>query len=70
MALDPELAGQLASIGIVKGKSFSPDAGVKKILTDAVNVGQRNGADSEHESPRIGGVCLLSGVRLGSTGYS
>ncbi len=37
-ALDPELAGQLASIGIVKGKPFAPDARMKKILTDAANV--------------------------------
>ena len=37
-ALDPELAGQPASIGIVKGKPFAPDARMKKILTDAVNV--------------------------------
>jgi hypothetical protein len=37
-ALDPELAGQMAAIGIVKGKPFTPDARMKKILTDAVNV--------------------------------
>jgi hypothetical protein len=30
--------GQLAAIGIVKGKPFAPDARMKKILTDAVNV--------------------------------
>jgi len=37
-SLDIELAGQLAAIGIVKGKPFAPDARMKKILTDAVNV--------------------------------
>ena len=37
--LDPELRGQLASIGIVKGKKFAPDARMTKILTDAVAVG-------------------------------
>ena len=37
-ALDPELMGQIAAIGIVKGKPFAPDARMKKILTDAVNV--------------------------------
>jgi hypothetical protein len=37
-SLDVELAGQLAAIGIVKGKPFAPDARMKKILTDAVNV--------------------------------
>ena len=36
---NPELAGQLAAIGIVKGKPFKPDARMKKILTDAAAVG-------------------------------
>jgi hypothetical protein len=38
-AVDPEIAGQMAAIGIVKGKSFNPDARMKKILTAAVAVG-------------------------------
>ena len=37
-ALDPELMGPLAAIGIVKGKPFAPDARMKKILTDALTV--------------------------------
>lgn len=37
--LDPELRGLAASIGIVKGKKFAPDARMKKILSDAVAVG-------------------------------
>ncbi|HMG05618.1 MAG TPA: DUF1254 domain-containing protein [Chthoniobacterales bacterium] len=37
--LDPELRGLAASIGIVKGKKFAPDARMKKILTDSVAVG-------------------------------
>jgi hypothetical protein len=37
--MDPEILGQLASIGIQKGKTFNPDARMKKILTDAANVG-------------------------------
>jgi hypothetical protein len=37
-SLDTELAGQMAAIGIVKGKPFAPDARMKKILTDAVIV--------------------------------
>jgi hypothetical protein len=40
---DPELAGQLAAIGIVKGKPFNPDARMKKILTDAAAVGNAAG---------------------------
>ena len=35
-ALDPELMGPLAAIGIIKGKPFAPDARMKKILTEAV----------------------------------
>jgi len=37
---DVELAGQLAAIGIVKGKPFAPDERMKRILTDAAAVGQ------------------------------
>lgn len=37
--IDPELRGLAASIGIVKGKKFAPDERMKKILTDAVAVG-------------------------------
>jgi hypothetical protein len=40
---DVELAGQLAAIGIVKGKPFNPDARMKKILTDAAKVGNAAG---------------------------
>jgi hypothetical protein len=36
---DPEILGQLAAIGIVKGKPFAPDARMKRILTNAVAVG-------------------------------
>jgi hypothetical protein len=35
-ALDPELMGSLAAIGIVKGKPFAPDARMRKILTEAL----------------------------------
>jgi hypothetical protein len=38
-SLDPELLGQLLAIGIQKGKPFSPDERMKRILTDAVAVG-------------------------------
>ena len=40
---DVELAGQLAAIGIAKGKPFKPDARMKKILTDAAAVGNAAG---------------------------
>lgn len=40
---DVELAGQLAAIGIVKGKPFAPDDRMKAILTDAAAVGNAFG---------------------------
>lgn len=38
-AFDPELVGLFASIGIKKGQPFNPDARMKKILTEAVAMG-------------------------------
>ena len=40
---DVELAGQLAAIGIVKGKPFTPDERMERILTDAAAVGNATG---------------------------
>ncbi|MGK9167629.1 DUF1254 domain-containing protein [Inquilinus limosus] len=40
---DVELAGQLAAIGIVKGKEFKPDERMKKIFSDAAAVGNAAG---------------------------
>lgn len=37
-ALDPELMGPIAAIGIVKGKPFAPDARMKGILSEALAV--------------------------------
>jgi hypothetical protein len=38
-ALDAELAGQFAAIGIIKDETFTPDAGLRTILDDAAAVG-------------------------------
>jgi hypothetical protein len=38
-ALDPEIAGQFAAIGIRKDIRFAPDARMKRILEDAVAIG-------------------------------
>jgi hypothetical protein len=38
-ALDSEIGGSLATIGIVKGKPFAPDSRMKKTLTEAAAVG-------------------------------
>jgi hypothetical protein len=37
--IDPETRGLIASIGIVKGQPFEPDARMQRILTDAVAIG-------------------------------
>lgn len=50
--LDVETRGLLASIGIVKGKKFAPDARMKKILTDGVAIGNAT-ARSISWYPRI-----------------
>jgi hypothetical protein len=42
-ALDPEIAGQAAAIGIVKGRPFNPDARMKEILTAAAAVANAAG---------------------------
>ncbi len=38
-AFEPQLVGIFASIGIKKGQSFAPDARMKKLLTEAVAIG-------------------------------
>ncbi|MGC3947792.1 MAG: DUF1254 domain-containing protein [Chryseolinea sp.] len=38
-ALDPEVAGHFAAIGIVKDKPFNPDTRLKKILLESATVG-------------------------------
>ena len=45
-ALDPELMGQLAAIGIVKGKPFAPDERMRKILDRRGRRRQRHLADA------------------------
>jgi hypothetical protein len=40
---DVELSGQLAAIGIVKGKEFAPDERMRQILSDAAAVGSAAG---------------------------
>lgn len=42
-SMDPEILGQCAAIGMVKGKPFNPDARMKKILTEAVAVANAAG---------------------------
>ena len=51
-ALDPELMGPLAAIGIIKGKPFAPDDRMKKILTEAAALGNAT-ARSLFMNPRV-----------------
>jgi hypothetical protein len=55
--LDPETRGLLASIGIVKGKPFNPDARMKKLLTEAVAIGNAT-ARAIVWYPRIDGAMI------------
>ena len=61
-ALDAELMGPLAAIGIVKGKPFAPDARMKKILTEALALANAT-SRSLFMNPRDPSLVLLS--RLG-----
>ncbi|OWV91741.1 hypothetical protein ATY75_00755 [Rhizobium sp. N122] len=58
---NPELAGQLAAIGIVKGKDFSPDTRMKKILTDAVAVGNATGRTLNWRASEVPGWAYYPG---------
>src|SRR4029078_2031324 len=42
-SIQPEIGGQFAAIGIVKGKKFEPDARMKKILADAAAIAHATG---------------------------
>lgn len=58
--LDPELRGLMASIGIQKGKPFTPDAKQKKLLSDGVAIGNA-AARSLMFQPRSDDAFIYSG---------
>jgi len=58
--LDPELRGQAAAIGIVKGKPFEPSESMKKSLEDAIKVGNAT-ARSIGFAPRDPNAYLYEG---------
>lgn len=60
-ATSPEVLGLLASIGIVKGKPFAPDARMKQLLAEAVAIGNAT-ARAIVWSPRIEGAKLFEGT--------
>ena len=62
--IDPETRGLLAAIGIVKGREFNPDERMKKILTDAVAIGNA-AARSIVWYPRVSGyIDNMADVRV------
>jgi len=56
-AIGPEMRGQLAAIGIVKGKPFNPDERMKKLLNEAATLGNATARAITYE-PRIDGVFI------------
>ncbi|EED35857.1 conserved hypothetical protein [Luminiphilus syltensis NOR5-1B] len=56
-AIGPEMRGQLAAIGIVKGKPFNPDARMKKLLNEAATIGNATARAITYQ-PRIDGVFI------------
>ncbi len=58
--VDPELRGQAAAIGIIKGKEFAPDARMKGILEEAIKVGNAS-ARAIGLSPRDKNAYLYEG---------
>ena len=74
---DPELRGLAAIIGIRKGKKFAPDERMKKILTEAVAVGNATARAMcfRNRDPRVpsiptasGNTCSSPPTTAGSTG--
>ncbi|MBX9840486.1 MAG: DUF1254 domain-containing protein [Xanthobacteraceae bacterium] len=63
--LDPVTRGIFASIGIEKGKPFAPDARMKKLLTEAVAIGNAT-ARAIVFRPRLEGFSLYPGSAWGT----
>jgi hypothetical protein len=56
-AIGPEVRGEIASIGIVKGQTFAPDDRMRRLLTEAGTLGNAT-ARVITAYPRIGGVYI------------
>jgi len=54
-AIDPDVRGAIAAIGIVKGKPFAPDARMKKLLTEAATLANATARVITYQ-PRFDGV--------------
>lgn len=55
--ISPEVRGAIASIGIVKGKPFAPDARMRKLLMEAATLGNATARVITYH-PRIEGVSI------------
>lgn len=62
--IDNETRGLLASIGIEKGKEFAPDARMKRILTDAVAIGNATARSIVWYPRTKGSVDNMDGIQL------
>ncbi|WMS44560.1 DUF1254 domain-containing protein [Acuticoccus sp. MNP-M23] len=56
-AIGPEVRGEIAAIGIVKGQKFAPDARMTKRLAEAGTIGNATARAITYH-PRIGGVSI------------
>jgi hypothetical protein len=54
-AISPEVRGEIAAIGIVKGQAFAPDDRMKALLTEAATLGSATARAITYH-PRIAGV--------------
>ena len=64
---DIELMGDLAAIGIVKGKPFEPDERMRRILEDAAAVGNATSRALVFDAAGLRGVRVLRRTRRGSS---
>jgi hypothetical protein len=62
--LDPETRGLFASIGIEKGKPFAPDERMKKILTDAVAIGNATARANVWYPRTTGTAGTMKGIQI------
>lgn len=62
--INPEIRGLLASIGIEKGKEFAPDARMKRILTDAVAIGNATARSIVWYPRTKGSVDNMDGIQV------
>ena len=62
--IDPELRGLFASIGIEKGKEFSPDKRMTRILTDAVAIGNATARSILWYPRSKGSVDNMDGIQV------